>query len=427
MHYFDEFICYEGRDGRAVHFFTDPGKLEAHLLELAPQDARPIHEFADALRALGDFDLPLDLSPDDASEGLDFGRVMLGHALPMLRWLNVSVCDFACRFSDPLLREALSGFFQCTPPDFPMLMLLMTLAPMGAHTSGYPLGGSLMLAEAMARRYLSLGGKVDYGARVVEILTNDDHAAGVRLADGCVYYADVVISAADGRSTIYDLLGGRYDRPAIHDYYANLPVAESIVQVSLGVRRDFSHLPPALAIPVSPPIDVGGRLHDRLVLKHYCFDPAMADPGKSVLSIWCEADYDHWLRLRADDKRYAAEKARVGQAVVAALDRRFPGLASAVEVIDVATPTTFEHYTANWRGSIHGWALGAQKMNFMMRMGMSKVLPGLSGFYMIGQWVEPAGNVQLSAASGRDVIEMICRQRQWTFQTTNAPDPASLG
>jgi phytoene dehydrogenase-like protein len=82
---------------------------------------------------------------------------------------------------------------------------------------------------------------------------------------------------------------------------------------------------------------------------------------------------------------------------------------------------TYERYTANQRGSIHGWALGMQKLAFMMRMGMPKTLPGLHNFYRIGQWVEPAGNVQLSAASGRDVMEMICREQGREFVTTQAP------
>jgi len=415
-HYYDEFICYAGRDGREVHFYTNPDKLEAHLLELSPEDEDPIREFTQALRELGNFDLPLDLSPDDAAEGLHFGRIMLGHAVPMLRWLNVTVRHFAQRFRDPLLREALPGFFQCTPPDFPMLMLLMTLAPMGTRSSGYPLGGSLMLAEAMARRYKELGGEIEYGARVSEILVENNAAVGVRLADGSEHRADVVISAADGRATIFELLGGRYADDEIRRRYDGLPVAESIVQVSIGVKRDLSALPPMLDFPLDAPIDMGGALHRRLVLKHYCFDPAMADPGKSALTVWAEANFDHWKCLRKDEARYAAEKDRIGQEVVAALDRRFPGLAADVEVVDVATPTTYERYTGNWRGSIHGWALGMKKMQFMMRMGMSKTLPGLHNFYMIGQWVEPAGNVQLSAASGRDVIEMICRQHNEDFK-----------
>ena len=97
-----------------------------------------------------------------------------------------------------------------------------------------------------------------------------------------------------------------------------------------------------------------------------------------------------------------------------------------MDVVDVATPVTYARYTNNWRGSIHGWALGMKKMQFMVRMGMPKTLPGLRQFYQIGQWVEPAGNVQLSAASGRDVIEMICRTIKRDFVAMQAPLEAPL-
>ena len=63
---------------------------------------------------------------------------------------------------------------------------------------------------------------------------------------------------------------------------------------------------------------LGNLEQERLVLKHYCFDPTMAPPGKSVLSVWCKADYDHWKRLRAEPARYRAPKAQVLEQVIAA-------------------------------------------------------------------------------------------------------------
>jgi phytoene dehydrogenase-like protein len=134
------------------------------------------------------------------------------------------------------------------------------------------------------------------------------------------------------------------------------------------------------------------------------------------LSIWCEADYDHWKALRADRERYRAAKQEVAEQVIAALEGRYPGLRQDIEVVDVATPVTYERYTANWRGAFAGWALTTRKMSMMMGTGMDKVLPDLDGFYMIGQWVEPGGNVELSAASGRDVIKDICGERNQRFQ-----------
>jgi phytoene dehydrogenase-like protein len=68
--------------------------------------------------------------------------------------------------------------------------------------------------------------------------------------------------------------------------------------------------------------------------------------------------------------------------VIGLLDKRFPGLAEKVEMCDVATPITWEHYTGNWKGSYEGWLITTK--TFGMRM--SKTLPGLANFYMAGQF-----------------------------------------
>jgi len=417
IHNYDEFIRFEGTDGRTFVLYTDIARLEQHMLDLSPQDHRLIREFGEALRQFTQMDMPVDLTPSDALEALDLGKGMLPVLLPALRWRTVTVREFAARFQDPLLREALPQFFQFSPPDFPMMLLLTTLAMMNDREAGYPIGGSLQFAQDLAGRYLALGGEIRYRARVAQVLVVDDLAVGVRLEDGTELRADIVISAADGRSTIFDLLGGRYVDETIRGYYRDLPAAQSILQVSLGVTRDFSGEPPALSFPLHKPVVVGNIRHDRLVLKHYSFDPTMAPPGKSVLSLWCAADYDYWQGLRADRKRYRAAKQRVARQITAVLEERYPGLGAQIEEVDVATPVTYERYTGNWRGAFAGWALTTRKMSMMMGGGMRKTLPGLDAFYMIGQWVEPGGNVELSAASGRDVVKDICKLEDRPFRT----------
>jgi phytoene dehydrogenase-like protein len=259
-----------------------------------------------------------------------------------------------------------------------------------------------------------LGGEIHYRSRVDKVLLELDRAAdravGVSFSDGSQDHSDIVISAADGHETLFELLGGRYLDQRLRSYYLDLPIARSILQISLGVDADLSGEPPALSYPLPQPIVLGGIVHDRLVVKHYCFDPTMAPPGKSVLTVWCEADYRYWKVLRAERGRYRAAKKKAAEQVITALDGRFPGLRGQIEVVDVATPVTYERYTANWRGAFAGWALTTRKMSMMMGGGMPKTLPGLERFYMIGQWVEPGGNVELSAASGRDVIKDICSE-----------------
>ncbi len=418
FHYYDEFICIEGRDGRVLHLYTDINRLRAHLLELSPGDAPVIEDFIEGIQDFRRLDLPVDITAADAREFARMGREMMPVFIPTLRWRNLNLQEFADRFKDPLLRESLPLFFQFSPPDFPMMLCLSTLGMMHDKEAGYPIGGSLPIAKSLETRYLNLGGEVQYGTEVMDILVEGDCAVGLELAGEKRVYGDIIISAADGRRTIFDLLDGAYvsDR-LLEIYQGGMTASKSILQVSLGVAMDFSSMPPMINFPLAHPVWLGNIRHDRLTLKHYCFDPTMAPEGKSVLTLWCEADYDYWKWLREDVARYRVHKDEVAAVIIGILENRYPGFRESLAVVDVATPITYERYTGNWRGAFAGWALTTRKMSMMMGIGMSKTLPGLSGFYMIGQWVEPGGNVELSCASGRDVIKDICRERERDFVT----------
>lgn len=416
IHFYDEFVAIEGRDGRTLHLYTDVNHLEKHLLELSPQDQRTIEEFIEGIRDFTRMELPVDLTAEDMVELAEMGKEMLPVLMPTLRWRTKTLSEYAEKFEDPLLREGLQHFFQFAPPDFPMMLCLSTLAMMNDHEAGYPMGGSLPIAKGLASHFEDLGGKIHYRSRVKEVLVEKDRAVGVKLEDGREERADIVISASDGRATIFDLLGGRYlDQKIRHYYDDGMVPCKSILQVSLGVAMDFSDQPPMINIPLDQPVWLGNIRHDRMVLKHYCFDPQAAPTGKSSLSLWFEADPDYWQWLYSDKDRYDWHKQEVAEIVIDALEKRFPGLRDAVEVVDVATPVTYQRYTGNWRGAFAGWALTTRKMSMMMGKGMDKTLPGLEHFYMIGQWVEPAGNVELSCASGRDVIKDICHDGNEPF------------
>ena len=98
---------------------------------------------------------------------------------------------------------------------------------------------------------------------------------------------------------------------------------------------------------------------------------------------------------------------QVAEQVLGFLETIYPGLRADVEVTDVATPLSFERYTGNWQGATCGFLLTKETMRMMIQ-GVNKTLPGLSNFYMAGQWVEPGGSVPTAAMSGRQAIQMIC-------------------
>ena len=407
----EEFMRIEGAGGRSFIIYTDIDRLEQHMKELAPADKEVIEEFIEGIRACTRFDLPSEKAPElyGPVDGLKLLSKMFPFLKVMRKWKRISVQGFAKRFSDPFLREAFPLSFDL--PDFPMMGMLMTLAWMHNKAAGYPIGGSLEFSRAIEGRYLGLGGEIHYRSPVSKILTESDQAIGVRLADGTEHRSDIVVSAADGHSTIFDMLEGKYINDKIRGYYDKLPVFPPLVQVALGVARSFEGLPPSIIYPLKEPVTIAGQEHKKVGVEIHNFDPTLTPQGKTVVKVMFSSDYEYWKKLKQDLERYKAEKEQIANKVIVLLDQHFPGLAGQVEMCDVATPMTWERYTGNWRASFEGWLITTK--TFGMRM--SKALPGLKNFYMAGQWVEPGGGVPTAAMSGRKVIQITCKQDKKPF------------
>ena len=411
----EEFVRVEGKAGKVLIVYCDIDRLEQHIKELAPGDSQVIEELTGAVRTCAKYDLPVDKAPElyGTADGTLFLIRMFPFLKIMSKWKKISLQDYSKRFSDPFLREAFAHV--CDLPDFPAACLIMMLAWMHRKSAGYPEGGSLEFSRCIERRYLDLGGESHYRSPVTEIIVEHDKAVGVRLANGTEHRGDVAISAADGRATIFDMLGGKYINNKIRGYYDTLPTFAPVIHVALGVARSFEHLPAAVIYPLDEPITIAGKEREYIGVEIYNFDRTLAPPGKTVLKVMFPSDYTYWKNLKQDSERYEAEKEKIADQVISLLDQRYPGLADQVEMRDVATPLTWERYTGNWQGSMEGWLI-SEKTFPPFRM--SKTLPGLKNFYMAGQWVEPGGGVPVAAMSGRNVIQIICKQDNKRFVTT---------
>jgi phytoene dehydrogenase-like protein len=301
---------------------------------------------------------------------------------------------------------------------------MMTLASMHNKDAGYPIGGSLEFARAIEKRYLDLGGQIHYKSRVEKILVEADpagradRAVGVRLTNGSEHRADIVISAADGHATIFDMLEGKYINDTIKGYYDTWPIFQPIIQVSLGVARDLSQEPHTVICALAQPIRIAEKERSLLTMRHFCYDPTMAPAGKSAIVAMFVSNYAYWKALAEDHERYEAEKKDIAIKVIEQLEQHYPGITDQVEVVDVATPLTYERYTGNWQGSMEGWMITTETMGKAFGKGMDKTLPGLEDFYMVGQWVQPGGGLPPAAESGRKVIGMICEEDGKEFQTS---------
>ena len=398
----------ESHDGKEFNLYCDLDRLERHMKEISPDDSKVIDEFVNAARSFSKMDF--------FGMGMGGSRLgMIGKMGKLMKYGKMTIDEFSCRFKDPFLRRAFRTV-QYNMAEIPMMVILVFMSGLNNGDLGWPKGGSLEFSRRIESRFIELGGETRYRHKVKRIIVDNNRAVGVEMEDGSEQFADLVISAADGYSTIFGMLDGRYLNDRIRSYYEVIPKNEPFgIEVNLGVNRDVSSEPHAITLLLESPLKIEDREEDSVYLEFYDSDSGLCPHGKGVIKADLVGSFEYWKALRTDLERYRAEKDEIARRVIDILEERFPGLRDQIEVVDVTTPVTCERYT----GNLHGYQPWPSKVHTskVMKEGLSRTLPGLEGFFMVGQWAGATVGVSTVALMGRDTVEKLCRMDKKKFVT----------
>ncbi|MGD0745050.1 MAG: NAD(P)/FAD-dependent oxidoreductase [Verrucomicrobiota bacterium] len=412
----EEILRVEDANGKALVVPSDLDKLAREFKRIAPEDSALIDKLVRAARRCAPLEPPLD-KPVELMTHREKMRTGLRY-LPMLpvilRWKNLPITTYLARYKNHLVREAFSAI--ASNEHMSALVLVMVLAFRTRNNCGFVAGGSWDFAMAIADRYTRLGGTLRYKARVASVIVANHRATGVRCDDGTVVPASTVVSCADGHTTIFKMLDGRFVDGKIRYLYENCRPFPAIIQVSLGIKKTFPDAPHTLNLPLAQPLRVDDQTrHNRLEVETFGSDSALCPEGTAVMTVRLPTRYEFWTGLKKSDAQcYRAEKKRIVQEIIAILDKRFPGLAQNLDRSDIATPATFVRYTGNWQGSYEGWLPTPR----ILGRRIPYTLPGLKDFYMAGHWVVAGGGLPSAALSGRYVAQMICARNGKVFTAT---------
>lgn len=392
-------------DGWRIDVTRDIDAFARDLTALAPTDAAEIARLRDAIQHAGELKLELD-APE--LKGIRERLAMLWS----MRNLAGTVMHFRgsvgqwidAHVTSPRLRAVLETM---AAPQMPMLFLPMLLGSLARGQLQLPRGGSARFRDALVDRVRALGAQITLGATVEEILVEHGHAVGVRLADGTQLRADVIVSTASLSETAERLLGGRYVDAATRDRLDRWPTFDPIAIVTAGISRTFAELDAPLLVRQRDPLVVGDRPATTLSIQAFAA-PEYAPEGHCVVQATLGTSYAWWAE-RGD--RYARAKEQLATAVIERMDRRLPGLADRVEMIDVVTPLTFWRHARSWRGAFEGWMPTPETFN----VHVPKQLPGLEDLWLAGQWVEPGGGIPPSLMSGRQVVQLVSQRLERPF------------
>jgi phytoene dehydrogenase-like protein len=397
--------------GREFIIYTNLDRWEKYLCDMAPEDSARIKKMCNDMRKsafLQPFSDPPGLRKLSSSISSIFS--MMPVMILFMKYGRKNCDEYFDKFG--FRNETLKYFFKSLygSRDFSALAFIMMFAWFNQKNAGYLIGGSLPMAKRMNDRYLSLGGKLTTKARVAKIKVENNSARGVILSDGTEISADYVISAADGHSTIFELLEGKYQSKKISNAYDNWELFTPIVQVSFGLNTKIESDVPVETWISKDQLIGKTKTTNGYSIMNYCYDPTMAPDGKSVIVIRFESPWKIWENMNPSE--YKMEKEQIERDATALLEKRYPSISGSIEVCDVATPVTDVNYTGVWKGSYEGFLPSSK--NLMDNI--SPVIPGLKKFYMCGQWLFPGGGLPPAGQSGKWAIQYIAKEEKLSFK-----------
>jgi phytoene dehydrogenase-like protein len=349
------------------------------------QDGLPLASLALKLRRLG---------------GKDMFRV--------IRSLSMSAAELTEEFFEsPTLRAAIAG----------VAIHGVTLGAMSAGT-GLTLihnwmnrgglahrgakGGPEAITNALVAAVRAKGGTVRTGAKVEQIVVDNQRVKGVRLATGEEILASTVVSAADPRRTLLGLVGAPELPPEFVWQTQSIRMRGSVAK--LFVRTDGQHGLPAGTIAVAPTLRYLERAYDAAkygeMSQHPYLEITTSGPDVAIhfqCAPYALRDGD-WENARPELERRALET----------IADCYPGFRGSVQSVQSVTPVELEQAWGLTEGDLNHGQLILDQIFFMRPLpGWSNHRTPIDGLWLCGSGGHGGGGI--SGHPGRNAARSILR------------------
>jgi phytoene dehydrogenase-like protein len=350
-----------------------------------------------------------------ARRGLAMLKVSRRDLLELARVAPMCVADFLNeRFETPLLVEALAAPAVASTWSGPWSAGTVTNLLLRECAGGEAIaGGPPALVAALLAAGRAAGAELRTGANdgeVARIRLDRGRVAGVTLASGEALDAPVVVSSADPKRTMLGLLAPGSLPFRIEEEFRRLRSRGTAAKVHLALSGPLElagsdgRLDEAIRIGGGH-VDDLERAFDAIKYRRFserphleirvptAADPGLAPAGHHVVSILASfAPY-------ALDGGWTPEaRERLGDAVIAALERHAPGVRGRIVAREVLTPADLETRFALTGGQLHHGELALDQLLVMRptpsASGYRTPLPGL---FLGGSGSHPGGGVRPTA------------------------------
>jgi phytoene dehydrogenase-like protein len=363
-----------------------------------------------------------------AQLGFDLRRLGRTEMQEFLRLIGMNIRDEVVeRFDSGTLRGAISldaVLGTHLGPRSPNTILTYLYRLAGAHGStGQPAGGMGSVTAAIAHSARDNGAVIRTGMKVTRVIVENGQVAGVETESGEGFASRLVVSNADPKSTIMNLVGVRNvetgftrrvhhirmqgNAAKLHLALDGLPAIEGvdkreyadrfvIAPDDVYVERAFNHAKYG-ETSVKPVFEISFPSFR---------DTSLAPTGKHVMSAIVQYAPFALKAGWSDSTRDAFEKL-----AVETLSTYMPDLAQRITASELLTPVDIEEQFHITGGHWHHGELTLDQFLFTRPVGGAQqyAMP-VDGLYLCGAGAHPGGGV--SGAAGRNAAREILKQEK---------------
>ncbi|MBD1936788.1 carotenoid isomerase [Microcoleus sp. FACHB-68] len=394
-------IHYHLPEGLDLQVHKDYEKFLQELIRYFPHEREGIRKFYDecwkVFNCLNAMEL---LSLEELGYLM---RVFFQHPLACLglvKYLPQNVGDIAKRYiSDPALLKFIDMECYCwsvVPADLtPMINAGMVFSDRHYGGINYPKGGVGKIAEKLVEGLEKAGGKIQYQAKVSEIITEKGRAVGVKLVNGEVYRAKRIVSNATRWDTFEKLLPADQMPAAEKRWQERYKKSPSFLSLHLGVEASVL---PADTDCHHIVLEDWERMEDPegtiFVSIPTLLDPDLAPKGYHIIHTFTPNWIDDWQGLSAGE--YEQKKEEAGWRIVDRLEKIFPGLDAGLDYMEVGTGRTHRRFLGREDGT-YG-PIPQRKLLGLLGMPFNRT--SIPGLYCVGDSTFPGQGLNAVAFSG---------------------------
>lgn len=394
-------------DGSTLDLSSDPVIMKQELDKLGPNTAKEFEAFLAYSKKLCEI-----TEQGYFEHGLDSFWELLKHYGPVRSLLEFDVfrsMDQGVRrfIKDPKLVDVLNYFIKyvgSSPYDAPALMNLLPYIQFG-YGLWYVKGGMYGIAEGLQKLAEELGVNIRVNSEVAEIQHNAGRATAVRLLDGTVIPADIVVSNMEVIPAYKKLLNNDNEAKRLQRFE---PSCSGLV-LHLGVDTIYPQLAHHNFFYSDHPKEhFNAVFHDNklsddptiYLVAPVKSDPTQAPPGCEIIKI-----LPHIPHLNPEQPLTAEDYAALRERVLIKLERMgLTDLRKHIVCEEYWTPVDIEQRYYSNQGSIYGVVADRFKNLGFKIPQRSK---DISNLYFVGGSVNPGGGMPMVTLSGQLVRDKI--------------------